>query len=204
MSRTVKLFHGLRRLAGAVCVLAASGAVEAAVGQSLSKPGPIVDEATFQQAARQQYQIGEAETSPSDCEMTAIPQAVALIYQLHNESAALTLAQRCELYAVTQSRPHYRTLASRVKALVAIKLKDMMALQAAGEALVLDAQAPEFVADGHLFIAFACTFSGRALCARTHLDQAKLLFERHEVTGAMEQLMSVEQALLKLESSPSH
>src|SRR5690606_8892138 len=140
----------------------------------------------------------------AECEMSRIDEIVTLIYKRHDESAALALARRCELFSVTQARPDFRTLAARIKALVAIKSKDMPGLQAAGDLLVKEALTPEFVADGHLFIACSCTFSGRAACARTHLDQAKALFVPHEVAGALEQLQSVEQALLKLESTASH
>ncbi|MFT3858265.1 MAG: hypothetical protein QM742_12455 [Aquabacterium sp.] len=179
-----------------------AGAVQAASGPAVSRPGLVPAQSDFQAAARQQPQIAGAEDGATACDMSRINDAVAMIYQWHDAPAALHLARRCELQAVTSGRPDYKTLASRIKALVAIQAKDMDALQHAGENLVADAQAPEFIADGHLFIAFACTFSGRVGCARTHLEQAKTLFTRHDVAGAMDQLMSVEQALLKLEAAP--
>jgi hypothetical protein len=201
------LFRGIvknmRHAVALAVLLAGSGLTNgamAAVGQPASRPGLIADESTFQAAARQQQQF---DVAASRCEVSSVNEAVSLIYQYDDSPGALNIAQRCELQAITQGRADYKALASRIKALVAIKAKDMGALQSAGEALVASAQLPEFLADGHLFIAFACTFSGRAACARTHLEQAKLIFERHEVAGALEQLMSVEQALLKLEASSS-
>jgi hypothetical protein len=199
MSRVVKFFQS----AAWACLLGGGATAYAAVGQSASRPGPVADNASFQSATRQQHQIGAADEQVADCEMSRIDDIVTLIYKRNDEQAALALARRCEIFSVTQARPDFRTLAARIKALVAIKSKDMTGLKAAGEALVKESLSPEFVADGHLFIAFACTFSGRPACARPHLDQAKTLFVRHDVSGAMEQVNSVEQALLKLESSPN-
>jgi hypothetical protein len=189
--------------AGVVCLMLGAGGAEGAVGQSSSRPGVVADEATFQTAARRQHQLAAADDNTARCEPTGISQAVSLIYQFDDIPGALAIARRCEMLAITQGRPDFKTGASRIKALAAIRVKDMEALRSAGEALVAEAPSPEFIADGHLFIAFACTFSGRAVCARTHLDQAKVMFVRHDVAGALEQLMSVEQALLKLEASGS-
>lgn len=186
----------------AVGLLVGMGGALGAVAQSTLRAGPIADESAFHAAARQQQQL-DHEQGPVRCEASSLNDAVALIYQVDDSPGALAIARRCELLAITQGHPDHKTVASRIKALVAIKGRDMLALQSAGQALVDDAQSPESIADGHLFIAFSCTFSGRALCARTHLDQAKAMFSRHEVAGALEQLMSVEQALLKLEASPS-
>lgn len=172
------------------------------MGPGEFRKAPITDEATFHSAARQQHHLGAAE-APQACDPASVGQAVTLIYQHDDARAAAAIAQRCDLLAITQGRGEHRSAASRIRALIAIKGKDMAALQSAGEALVADAHAPEAIADGHMFIAFACTFSGRADCGRAHLESAKALFARHEVAGALEQLMSVEQALLKLEQSPS-
>lgn len=183
-----------------LCLGLAAMQAHGAIGQSGLRPGFLADEGAFQAATRQQHQFaGDADAAR--CEPGAINEAVALIYQYDDSAGASALARRCEVLAVSRGRPDYRTLASRIQALVAIKAKDMPALQSAGESLVAQGQTPEYIADGHLFIAFACTFSGHAVCARTHLEQAKAMFTRHEVAGALEQLMSVEQALLKLEAS---
>ena len=196
MSQTVKIL-------GAICLTAGLGAASAALGPGTPRKGGLADSSAFQSAARQQQHL-DHEEGASHCEMARINEAVALIYQFDDVPAALAMARRCEVFSVTMGRPDYRILASRIKALAAIKQRDMDALQVAGEAMVKESVSPEHVADGHLFIAFACTFSGRAACARTHLDRAKAMFVRHDVAGALDQLMSVEQALLKLEAGPGH
>lgn len=187
---------------GAMCLMAGMGNALAAVGPGATGRGALADPSTFQSAAREQQHV-DREEGASRCDMARINDAVELIYQQDDTPAAMAMARRCELYSVTLGRPEYKTLSSRIKALVAIKHRDMDALQTAGESLVKDAVSPEYVADGHLFIAFACTFSGRAGCARIHLEQAKAMFTRHGVAGALDQLMSVEQALLKLEAAPA-
>lgn len=198
MSHTVQIRKGILL----ACLFTSVGSAFGAVSQATLRSGPIADESAFHSALRQQHQL-DREDGAMRCEAASVNEAVALIYQTDDVPGALAIARRCELLAITQGRAEQKTLASRIKALVAIKTKDMPSLQAAGEALVSAAQNPESIADGHLFIAFSCTFSGRAACARTHLDHAKAMFSAHEVAGALEQLMSVEQALLKLEASPS-
>jgi len=133
------------------------------------------------------------------CDGDRVKEAVSLIYEQDNMSAAANIALRCELLANTEGRPFNRTIASRIKALIAMRTRDMAALKMAGESLVAEAQVPEYVADGHLFIAFACLFGGNPKCAREHVDQAKAMFTELNVADALNQLRPLEQTLSKLE-----
>jgi hypothetical protein len=133
------------------------------------------------------------------CDSDSVKEAVALVYVQDDLPAAANIAQRCDAMASSLGRPFYKVIASRVHALIAMRVKDMTALKMAGESLVADAQVPEYVADGHMFIAFACVFGGDPKCAREHVDQARTLFTQLKVTDALYQLQPLEQALSELE-----
>lgn len=133
------------------------------------------------------------------CNSDRVKEAVSLIYEQDDMNAAAQIALRCDWLANSEGRPFNRTIASRIKALIALRTHDMGALKMAGESLVAEAQVPEYVADGHLFIAFACLFGGNPKCARTHVDQAKAMFTELNVADALNQLRPLEQTLSQLE-----
>lgn len=145
------------------------------------------------------HQVKSFAAGETPCAADRVKEAAALIYEQDDLAAAAHLALRCELQADTEGRPIYRAIASRIKALIAMRTHDMAALKMAGEALVAQAPMPEYVADGHLFIAFACLFGGNPKCAREHVDQAKAMFTALNVAEALEQLRPLEQTLSKLE-----
>jgi len=134
------------------------------------------------------------------CDSDSVKEAVSLVYQEDDLPAAANIAQRCDAMASALGRPFYKVIASRVHALIAMRVKDMPALKNAGESLVAEAQVPEYIADGHMFIAFACVFGGNPKCAREHVDQAKTMFTELKVTDALNQLQPLEQALIQLEA----
>jgi hypothetical protein len=133
------------------------------------------------------------------CGDTSVKQAVALIYQQGDMDGAAKLAARCEARAAAQGRALDKTIALRIQALIALRIQDMAALKQVGESLVADAPVPEYVADGHLFIAMACLFGGDPICARTHVDHAKAMFMRLHVADALSQIQPLENALITLE-----
>lgn len=177
-------------LKAALAVLLAVAGVSPTQAASAKDPGPVPT------ASRhvQEFAAGEGL-----CDGDRVKEAVSLIYEQDDMSAAANIALRCELLANTEGRPFNRTIASRIKALIAMRTRDMAALKMAGESLVADAQVPEYVADGHLFIAFACLFGGNPKCAREHVDQAKAMFTELNVAEALNQLRPLEQTLSKLE-----
>lgn len=179
-------------LKGTLAVLLAVACVGPALAAPLKEPGtgPVPTASRHVQA----FAAGEGV-----CDGDRVKEAVALIYEQDDMSAAADIALRCELQANAEGRPFNRTIASRIKALIAMRTRDMAALKMAGEALVADAQEPEYVADGHLFIAFACLFGGNPKCAREHVDQAKAMFTELNVADALNQLRPLEQTLSKLE-----
>ena len=134
------------------------------------------------------------------CDSDSVKEAVAMVYVQGDLPAAAQIAQRCDAMASSLGRPFYKIIASRVHALIAMRVKDMAALKAAGESLVAEAQVPEYIADGHMFIAFACVFGGNATCAREHVDQARTMFTQLQVRDALTQLQPLEQALAELEA----
>ena len=133
------------------------------------------------------------------CDGDSVKEAVALVYVQGDLPAAVQIAHRCDAMANTLGRPFYKVIASRVHALIAMRVKDMSALKMAGESLVAEAQVPEYIADGHMFIAFACVFGGNPKCAREHVDQARTMFTQLNVADALNQLQPLEQALVELE-----
>ncbi|MGC4061569.1 MAG: hypothetical protein QM749_12275 [Aquabacterium sp.] len=133
------------------------------------------------------------------CDSDSVKEAVSLVYQADDLPAAANIAQRCDAMASALGRPFYKIIASRVHALIAMRVRDMAALKNAGESLVAEAQVPEYVADGHMFIAFACVFGGNPKCAREHVEQARTMFTELKVTDALAQLQPLEQALVQLE-----
>lgn len=177
-------------LKATLVVLLAVAGVSHTLAASVKDPGPVPT------ASRhvQEFAAGEGL-----CDGDRVKEAVSLIYEQDDMSAAANIALRCELLANTEGRPFNRTIASRIKALIAMRTRDMAALKMAGESLVAEAQVPEYVADGHLFIAFACLFGGNPKCAREHVDQAKAMFTELNVADALSQLRPLEQTLSKLE-----
>jgi hypothetical protein len=116
------------------------------------------------------------------------------------QAPAAQLAERCEARAVSMGRALDKTIALRIKALIALRVQDMGALKRVGETLVAMAPVPEYVADGHLFIAMACLFGGDPKCARAHVDHAKAMFLELHVADALSQIQPLETALSKLEA----
>lgn len=134
------------------------------------------------------------------CDSDGVKEAVSLIYERDDVATASALASHCDSLALSQARPFNRVIASRIKAMIAMRMRDMAALKRAGETLVTEAEVPEYVADGHLFIAFACVFGGQPRCAREHVDTAKSLFTQLHVSEALAQLAPLEQTLIRLEA----
>jgi hypothetical protein len=177
-------------LQGTLAVLLAVAGAGQALAASVRAPG-LAPTASRQVQA---FAAGEG-----TCDGDRVKEAVSLIYEQDDMGAAANIALRCELLANSEGRPFNRTIASRIKALIAMRTHDMAALKMAGEALVAEAQVPEYVADGHLFIAFACLFGGNPKCAREHVDQAKAMFTALNVADALNQLRPLEQTLSQLE-----
>ncbi|MDO9235577.1 MAG: hypothetical protein Q7U28_06020 [Aquabacterium sp.] len=136
------------------------------------------------------------------CHSERVQEAITLIYKENNVGAAAELALRCETLPSQQVNPAHKVMASRIRALIALRVRDMVSLKRAGETLVAQAARPEYVADGHFFIAFACVFGGDTKCARTHVDTAKTLFTQLKVAHALDQIKPLEQSLIELETSP--
>jgi hypothetical protein len=175
----------------------------AALAASAKGPGaaqPWPDTGSFSQATREQIQQGDHGSSVS-CSGETLNEALNLIYNADNLPGAQLLARRCEAQAVTQGEVFYAQIGLRIKALIAMKSRDMAALKTAGEAMVSKATNPEHEGDGHMFQAFACLFTNQASCARSHVEQARTLFTRAQVNEALEQLNTMEQALAKLEAT---
>jgi hypothetical protein len=168
----------------------------AAAGWGSAQAAAPRDVGDHQPASRQ---VREFTDGDGPCDKGRVQEAVSLIFEQDDVETAASLATRCELLALSQGRPFSKTIASRIKALIAMRVRDMAALKQAGESLVAEAQVPEYVADGHLFIAFACVFGGDAKCARQHVDSAKSMFTQLHVGDALMQLKPLEQTLLKLE-----
>lgn len=149
------------------------------------------------EASRQVEEFASGEVS---CNTDGVKEAIALIYEQDDIATASAIALRCEALARSQNRPFNRVIASRIKAMIAMRVRDMVALKRAGEALVNEAQVPEYVADGHMFIAFACVFGGNPRCAREHVDTARSMFTQLQVSEALAQLQPLEQTLSRLEA----
>lgn len=146
-------------------------------------------------------QVQQAFALAETCDSGRVQEAVSLIYEQGDLDTPTLIAAHCEALAASQSRPLYLALAARIKALMAMRIKDMAALKRAGETLVTHAQVPEYVADGHMFIAFACLFGGGdTQCARTHVDLARSMFTDLKIAHALRQLQPLEQTLTRLEA----
>lgn len=180
----------------AACALAAAGLLAAFSICNTAHAATPREQGAYQPASRQ---VQEFTTGTGACDNGRVQEAVTLIFNQDDVESAAELAARCEVLAVSQARPFSKTIAARIKALIAMRVRDMAALKLAGESLVAEAQVPEYVADGHLFIAFACVFGGDAKCARQHVDSAKTMFTQLNVADALMQLKPLEQTLLKLE-----
>ncbi|MBI5926649.1 MAG: hypothetical protein HY836_13740 [Aquabacterium sp.] len=174
---------------GALVMLSGSSAVHAAAPHT-STP--------LHEASRQVEAFAAGEIP---CNNDGVKEAISLIYEQDDVATASAVALRCETLAATQARPFNRVIASRIKAMIAMRMRDMAALKHAGETLVSESPVPEYVADGHLFIAFACVFGGNPRCAREHIDTARTLFTQLRVNEALDQLQPLEQTLARLESS---
>ena len=174
---------------GALVTLSGTSAVRAAAART----------STPQHEASRQVEAFAAGEIP--CDNDGVKEAVSLIYEQDDVATASAIALRCEALAVSQGRPFKHVIASRIKAMIAMRMRDMAALKHAGETLVSESPVPEYVADGHLFIAFACVFGGNPRCAREHVDTAKALFTQLHVDEALAQLEPLEQTLKRLESS---
>lgn len=146
-------------------------------------------------------QVQQAFALAASCDSSRVQEAVSLIYEQDDLQAPALIVARCETLAASQNRPLYLAVAARIKALMAMRIKDMAALKRAGETLVTQAQVPEYVADGHMFIAFACLFGGGdTQCARTHVDLARSMFTDLKIAKALQQLQPLEQTLVRLEA----
>ncbi len=188
------------RLPIALGVLAVSLGAQAASSRSAGASSSLPDQGSFSQATREQIQQGE-HGQPSTCSTDTLNHALHLIYNADDLAGASVLARRCEAQAITQSETYYAQIGLRIKALMAMKTRDMDALKVAGQAMVSKATTAEHEGDGHMFLAFACLFTNKASCARSHVDQARALFTRAQVSEALEQLHTMEQALARLEAT---
>lgn len=130
-----------------------------------------------------------------------VQQAVWLIYEQDDLGSAANLAAHCEALATSQTRALDLTMATRIRALIAMRVRDLHALRAAGERLVSQAPETRYVIDGHLFAAFACLFHGDAPCARQHMEAAKALFGQQDVHTALLQIQPLEQGVAQLEAA---
>jgi hypothetical protein len=130
-----------------------------------------------------------------------VQQAVWLIYDRDDLGSATNLAAHCEALAHSQARALDLTMATRIRALIAMRVRDLAALRSAGEQLVSQAPESRYVVDGHLFAAFACLFTGNAPCARQHMDAAKALFSQQDVHTALLQIQPLEQGVAQLEAA---
>ncbi|MFZ4550190.1 MAG: hypothetical protein ACOYNB_00070 [Aquabacterium sp.] len=137
------------------------------------------------------------------CDAAAVPHAAQLIFQQDDTDAAQALAQRCNREGQLEGQALKRMVAVRIQALLAMQWRDLEALQEMGRALIDQRVVPEYVADGHMSLAFVCLANGDALCARPHLEQARQIFSSLDVPHALDQLVTLEQALLPLEAGES-
>ncbi len=190
------------KLPMALGVLAVSLGVQAASNRAAASSWSLPDQGSFSQATREQIQQGE-HGHPATCSTDTLNHALHLIYNAEDLPGASALARRCEAQAITQGEIYYAQIGLRIKALMAMKTRDMDALKVAGAAMVSKATNAEHEGDGHMFLAFACLFTHQATCARSHVDQARALFTRAQVSEALEQLRTMEQALARLEASAS-
>jgi len=185
----------IRKRLLAVALAAAASASTSAWAASSPTLAPVP---LGQSPAALQLQDFAAGNGP--CDDASVKLAVALVYQHDDLGAAAQLAERCEARAVSMGRALDKTIALRIKALIALRVQDMGALKRVGETLVAMAPVPEYVADGHLFIAMACLFGGDPKCARAHVDHAKAMFLELHVADALSQIQPLETALSKLEA----
>jgi hypothetical protein len=184
----------------ALSALVLSLTASAAASKAASVSPVLPDDGSFSQATREQIQQGEhGQATP--CSSATLNEALHLIYNAEDLTSASLMARRCEAQAVTQGEVYFAQIGLRIKALIAMKTRDMDALKLAGEAMVKKATNPEHEGDGHMFLAFACLFSNQASCARSHVELARVLFTRAQVSEALEQLHTMEQALAKLEAT---
>ncbi|MBI2731876.1 MAG: hypothetical protein HYX44_00735, partial [Aquabacterium sp.] len=123
-------------LKGTVLVLLAVAGAGQALAAAVKEPSAMPTASRHVQA----FATGEGV-----CDSDRVKEAVSLIYEQDNVNAAARIALRCEMEANSEGRPFNRTIASRIKALIALRTRDMAALKMAGESLVADAQVPEYV-----------------------------------------------------------
>jgi len=165
----------IRKRLLAVALAAAASASTSAWAASSPTLAPVP---LGQAPAALQLQDFAAGNGP--CDDASVKLAVALVYQHDDLGAAAQLAERCEARAVSMGRALDKTIALRIKALIALRVQDM--------------------GDGHLFIAMACLFGGDPKCARAHVDHAKAMFLELHVADALSQIQPLETALSKLEA----
>ena len=135
------------------------------------------------------------------CDASAVPHAAQLIFQQDDTEAAMALAQRCQREGRLEGQALKRLVSVRIQALLAMQWRDLDTLHQMGQALIDQDLVPEYVADGHMSLAFVCLGQGDARCARPHLDKARQIFTHLDVPHALDQLLTLEQALLSLEAS---
>lgn len=170
----------------AATTLACHAASPASGGLSSAAPGAAKLGALSAQALAQ---------GPDACGRPQVQEAVQLIYQQGDVPAASNLARHCEDLAARLRAPASKTIAARIRALIAMRLQDMPMLKTVGESLVAQAQDPEYVADGHLFVAMACLFGGDAPCARSHVAQARALYTELKLAEGLQMLGPYERSL---------
>lgn len=134
------------------------------------------------------------------CSGATLATAVQLIHEQDEPEQAVALAEQCTREARLQGHAFKRLIAVRIQALLAMRFRDLEALQQAGQALIQQRVIPEYVPDGHMCLAFSCLASGDTQCARTHLTLARSQFTALQIPHALDQLVPLEQALLHMEA----
>jgi hypothetical protein len=191
------LAHRLAHRFAAALLALSSVATQAASSPSASQTSPERDNPTGAPATQQ---VKAFATGQGPCDDASVKQALALVYQQDDLDGAARLAAHCLARGQTQGHALDKTIGLRIQALIAMRTQDLAALKFAGESLVSQAPVPEYVADGHLFIAMACVLGGQTQCARTHVDHARALFTQLQVSDALTQLQPLETAVLSLEA----
>jgi hypothetical protein len=166
--------------------LALANSAQAASGAHAS--GPV---------ARQQLQ-GLA-NGQAPCSAQHIAEAVKLIYVHGDLDGAARLVVQCDAEGRAQAQVIKRLIGLRIRALIAMSVKDLDTLHAVGQTLAAQQQVPEYAADGHMCVAFACLATGDTRCAREHMDSARRMFTQLKIETALDQLAPLEQALVSLE-----
>jgi hypothetical protein len=133
------------------------------------------------------------------CNADSVKQATVLLYRDSDLDGARQIARRCAQQGSAPGHAFEKVLALRIHALLAMRTRDLDGLRRAGEALVVEGRLPEYVADGHMLIAFACVFGGQTHCAREHVDLAHALYTQLHADDALAQLQPIEEMTGQLE-----